>query len=183
MTRAQKYLCFIDQKLVEGLEQRLEFCVIDAFSSDGLFLDKLKSDTSDWYEQAAKLEKDGKYREALQYYKQAKAEPECAFRCNYWLAVEERDFNTAAKFSLLLDSPEDYPAYLDEIDEPETKKLLETYLFLKGNRSDYSCSKPNISSLIERNYGEFEENEITRAQKVFLNVLARATKETISRLG
>ena len=80
--------------------------------------------------------------------------------------MEERDFNTAAKFSLLLDSPEDYPVYLDDIDDHETKKLLETYLFLKGNRSDFSFIKPNISSLIESNYGEFEENEIALARRV-----------------
>lgn len=182
MTRAQKFLCFIDQETVDGLEEELCLNMVDCFSKEALFINELRSDDSDWLEQAIALEKEGKYREALQYYKQAKARPECAYRCNYWLARESRDFDTAGKYSLLLDSPEDYPIFMNDIDEPATKNLLEVYLFLRGDRTDHLFHKPNVSQLIDRCYEAFDDDEISQARRVVLNVLSKATQNSVKNL-
>ncbi len=174
MTRAQKYLCFIDTPLVESLNWEMNFNSVSSFNAKQLYFDRMSKDLAAYYESAQEFEKNGKYREALENYIIAEAENDCLYRCEYGIAIEDKDYDKAVKYAILLDSVEKVSVYLNDITLPELKTLAEAYICLKSDPSNYSFRNINISKLIEKSISEDKyRGEI---QKILLSSLGEALK-------
>lgn len=174
MTRAQKYLCFIDTSLTEKLDGIIKFHSVSKFNAEELYFDHMSQDQSSYYELAQELEKNGKYKEALDNYIIAEAEPECLYRCEYGIAKNEKNYDKAIKFALLLDSTERITDYLNDIASPELKTLAEAYVCLKKDPMNYKFRNLNISRLIEKCISDNSDRE--NIQKVLLSSLRNALR-------
>lgn len=179
MTRAQQYLCFVDQNLSDGLEARFDLELVNSFNAKQLNFERLSTTSTEWYEQAQELEKNGKYKEALGMYKAANAEQSCLYRCSYYINIAEKDYNMAAEYALLLNSSEMVKDYLDDITSPGLKLLAESYISLIENPLSYEFKKLNISNLIETCIQEDHQKEV---QKVILSTLQEALRINAEKL-
>lgn len=179
MTRAQQYLCFVDQKLLDDLETRFDLELVNSFSATQLNFERLSTTSKEWFEQAQELEKNGKYKEALGMYKAANAEQSCLYRCSYHINIAEKDYNMAVEYALLLDSSEMVKDYLDDITSPGLKLLAQAYISLFDNPLSYEFKKLNISKLIETCIQEDHQKEV---QKVILSALQEALRKNAEKL-
>ena len=174
MTRAQNYLCFIDKPQAEELDWKIKFNSVRSFNTESLYFDRMSKDLAAFYEIAQELEKNGKYREALENYIIAEAEPECLYRCEYGIAIKDKDYDRAIQYAILLDSAEKITDYLNDITSPELKTLTEVYVCLKKDPLNYRFRNINISGLIENCIQEDGYRE--EIQKILLGSLNNALK-------
>ena len=179
MTRAQEYLCIVDKRLSEDLDRKMGFNLVDSFDVEQLYCNRLSASEADWYEQAQELEKNGKYREALHMYTAAKAEPICFHRCNYYIALEEKNYDLAVIYGLVLDSPSMISDYLADVKSPGLEKLAGAYACLKNNPDQYEYRRINISMLIRTCIPDELQGE---AQVVLLNALRNALQTLASKV-
>ncbi len=179
MTRAQNYLCFVDSWLSEELDKWMGFRPIDSFDADQLYLSRLGMSEKDWYDQAVNLEKNGKYWEALKMYEAAKAEPKCFHRCNYYIAIEEKEFDRAVVYAILLDAPEMISEYLSDVESPELEFLARAYIRLKNEPEKYDFRKANLSRLIQTCIPEDMQPAVTG---IILGTLRTATQQLASQI-
>ena len=171
MTRAQEYLCLIDTKLSEELDRQMGIQSIELFDAERLFFNRLGASEADWYEQARELEKNGKYREALEMYKAAKAEASCINRCNYYISIEDKDYDTAMLNAIALDAPELIDAYWEDIKDPELKRFAEAYTVLKKDPMNYEFRRVNLSMLTQSIVPDILQSDV---QSVILQTLSNA---------
>ena len=174
MTRAQKYLCFIDTPQTEKLNWKIKFNPVSRFNAEELYFDQMSQDSASYYEIAPELEKHGKYKEAIENYSIAEAEPESLYRCYYGIAIEDKDYDKAIQFALLLDSTERITDYLNDITSQDLKTLAEVYVCLKQDPLNYRFKNINISGLIEKCIPEDTYRE--QIQKVMLSSLHNALR-------
>lgn len=149
MTRAQEFLCLIDTHISEDLDRQIGIRNIDSFDAKKLFFDRLSASETDYYEQAQEYERNGKYREAAEYYRIADAGSTNINRCNYYIAVEEKDYDAAIVNAIALDSPELIDAYWDEVKDPDLKRFAEAYTVLKKDPINYELRQTNLSMLTQ----------------------------------
>lgn len=149
MTRAQEFLCLIDTHLADDLDRQIGIRKIDSFDAKKLFFDRLSASETDYYEQAQEYERNGKYREAVEYYRIANAGSTNINRCNYYIAVEEKDYDAAIINAIALDSPELIDAYWDEVKNPDLKRFAEAYTVLKKDPINYELRQTNLSMLTQ----------------------------------
>lgn len=180
MTRAQEYLCIIDTDLSEELDNKMGIRTVELFDAEKLYCNKLGASEADWYEQARELEKNGKYREALEMYKAANAESSCINRCNYYISIEEKDFDAAISNAIALDSPELIDGYWEDIEDADLKRLAEAYVVLKTDPNNYEFRHTNISMLIQSKIPEDIQPDV---RTVILHTLNDALKKHITELG
>ncbi len=180
MTRAQEYLCIVDKRLSEDLDQKMGFNLVASFDAEQLYCNRLSASEQDWYEQAQELEKNGKYREALHMYTAAKAEPICFHRCNYYIALEEKDYDLAVIYGLVLDTPSMVSDYLADVKSSDLEKLAGAYVCLKSNPDEYEYRQININMLIRTCIPDEMQDEV---QVNLLNALRKALQTHSSKVN
>ena len=149
MTRAQEYLCIVDSRLSDALDEKMGIRVLESFDADKLYISRLSQEETDWYEQARELEQNGDYRNALEHYKAIKAPPDCINRCNYHISIEDKDYDTAVVYGIMLNSPDMISDYLDDVKSTDLEQLASAYICLQNDPLNYAFKQINLSKLIE----------------------------------
>ena len=97
------------------------------------------------------------------------------YRCHYGIAIKnDKDYDKAIQFALLLDSTERITDYLNDITSQDLKTLAEVYVCLKQDPMNYRFKNINISGLIEKCIPEDTYRE--QIQKVMLSSLHNALR-------
>ena len=174
MTRAQEYLCIVDSRLSDALDEKMGIRFIESFDKDKLYISRLSQGETDWFEQARELEQNGDYRNALEHYKAIKAPTDCINRCNYHISIEDKDYDTAVVYGIILNSPEMISDYLDDVKSTDLEQLARAYICLKNDPLNYAFRQINLSKLIESCIPDDLQKE---AQYVLLSSLRDAMHE------
>ena len=173
MTRARYYFCIIDKQLSNELESNLSFKYVSDFDPAELYLNQLIDDEKNWLEQAEKYEKEGKFQDAIFYYNYVEADQSNIYRCRYKMALQDKDFDTAARISLLMESSEKIEECIEEIESEDVKKLATIMLHLSNGDSNYGIKRANISMLVDKCFDGYVESEIQQARRVLTKAMIK----------
>lgn len=177
ITRAQKYLCVMEQNEKNPLYSDLKsteglLSCEQAFDVRKLFLDQLGNDDKDWRADAEDNEDAGNYLRALESYRKANADNADIWRCMAKLAEQERDFEKCVKYLLILD-PEDrkidrtdcLKKYMEELEEStELRKLGAVYL----QPESFYKSDLDLNVALKSVYGDSKSQEFRTALNEFV---------------
>ena len=154
MTRTRQHLCFADEQLHDSLEERLGLRLIRKFDADRLHFRTLSSESAGWEQDARNYEKNGKYREAIAYYKKAEAGFRDIRRCEAKLHFEEGDFPAAIRLALVAGDEDTVRECADRLSESSPEYALMQAL------SGQADGTQKVSRLIETIFAEgFSEQE------------------------
>ena len=159
ITRAQDYLCFIDENLIPQIEDCLKLENIETFLRDQLCIEDLVSDEEDWLKQAQHLEEQGLYADALKIYdKYFPENNEAIYRCEAHISEADKDFETALQYYLLIEDINKVKKYINELDkESNLYKLSSVTTQLYNYTYDNGFDKEYIKSLVDKCY--YNKNE------------------------
>ena len=176
MTRAQKYLCFVDERLSSKFDEKLNFSIVNNFDASQLYFDQLSQSIEDWIEQGLEYEKNGKYEEAVKMYERGHAKPESLYRCKYHIAIKKKNYNRAMEYALLLKKPDLCFDYLKDITSPDMKKMIDIYISLTEDPLNCDLRESNINELVE---SCVQPENINIARDILLKVLQDALMENV----
>lgn len=146
LTRAQEHLCFIDENIIQTLEDSFKLDIKTKFNTKDLLFSNLTSSEAEWIAQAKEYELKGKYKEALELYenKISNASNEDITRCEAHIAEQEKDFEYASQCYLLIND-------LDSLDRltPELDKNSNIYKLINRLQNIDNIDETSTISLIK----------------------------------
>lgn len=122
ITRAQKYLCFVEQKkdlhFYKNLQQEINVKLpeIRRFSETDLWIDQLENNEEAWIRQAKRYESSGNYEQAIENYSKAGIVGRDISRCQMKLLFEKYQYEEALKIALVLEDEDMADCILMELD-------------------------------------------------------------------
>ncbi len=183
LTRAQRYLCFIEEKnnktFEEAIQKHLTYVpnVVQYFDQKALYLDELGSTNEDWRIQAQKYIEQGKYEEAISSLQKADAPEEEILECKMHLYIQKGIFYEVMKYALYLNKKEIAEKYYKELVE---NKLLFTLIEWWLNPSSLLSIKKLEKTVIIRNIDAcFPQLEEQWRNKIILRYIKLLSKQII----
>jgi tetratricopeptide (TPR) repeat protein len=122
ITRAQRYLCFVEQKkdleFYKDLQQAssINLQEIRKFSEVDLWINQLENNEEAWTRQAKRYEDSGNYEQAIDNYRKAGIVGRDIQRCQMKLLFERHQYEEALTIALVLEDKDMTDYILMEID-------------------------------------------------------------------
>lgn len=152
-TRAEKYLCFIDDKLVEKLEAGLNLENISRFDAAGLYFTSLSNTSEEQLRQAKEFFDSGHYEDALHIYSRV-GQAEDMYKCKLRIAEEQHAYEEALKYHMLI-NPWDAYGHINEVDTDSELKLMHDAIYV--NPQMKRGSGISFSKVISKYYSDDEK--------------------------
>lgn len=179
ITRAQENLCLVEktgknffyQSIFEETDNNVKIKHCDTPDSSELGVSQLKNAYADWFDAAETYYYNGKYDMALRYYRRAKADKKYIYRCNAEIAINDKAFEKAIRYFLLLNEINHINNYADEVNEnTDLAKVIDWLLVPETLMERTSVSKYSLYSCVKNIYEDPEE------QTMALTVLMKHLK-------
>lgn len=186
ITRTQQHLCFMDTEIEKGLEERLALEHYSDFNADALYFSKLSSSLEDWIQAAKQYELNGNYESAIQNFRKGHAPKEDIYRCEMKLAEQDKEFDVAAEYAMLIGHYDEAYRYATEIKENEELGILAEILtgrrfYNTGIKDDYGT----LNSIVDKCFMSFDEAEADAVKMKVTDALEpqlRQLADNISRM-
>ncbi len=174
ITRAEKYLCFIDEKTILGLDNKLKLKNINVFDSNELFFSSLSKSTDEMIRQAKEFFDSGLYKEALQMYSRLGMVEE-TYKCKQRIAEENHEYEEALKYYMLHEFWDPY-TYIDEVPIDSQLRIMHDDIFSNIKNT----ARESYAVIINHFYQNDEE--CIRMQELILEKLYGNLYEGIEQL-
>lgn len=183
ITRARRFLCFVDEETNPELERVLQLKSVSSFGRNELYLDMLADIGGDWLNAAVQFENNGSYREALQIYTDHDGDAVSVYRCRAHIAIEEHRFAAGVRYALLAGEYGLAEQYSKELKKPDKalSDLCKLWCALHTGGS-ISFKRKGISDLFNAAFGDMSAEERNRAFSALLKLYGNALLESCDNL-
>ncbi len=130
ITRAQKYLCFIEKNsrlpFYSDLEKEIgqEFEHVKVFSKEDVWIDELPNNIDEWLRQAHRYEENGNYKLAVENYRKANASQEDIVRCEMKRDFEDKKYEESLTKAIELGNQEYMTLALESLNRTKSNKSI-----------------------------------------------------------
>lgn len=185
ITRAQEFLCIINEKSVKELDEYLKkyYDSLLEFNASFMGIEELSNTAEVWLEQAEMYMNNGRFKEAKESLTKGNGDKKKLLICDMEIAREEKDYKKAIELALILNDKDIIKDYYNDIDKEDLLyKLAKIYLnpniFSKKN----GYKKNDIINLIKYVLREYDFSMQKMAIANFLQLMDNKLIKIINEL-
>lgn len=178
ITRAQQFLCIMNENKVDYLEKELSKQIdkIAEYNEYSLGISNLSNSRDEWLLQAEIEFANGRYREAKESYLKCDGDNKKILKCDMEIAKEEKRYKNVLELALILDDKETIKRISREVGNNEPiRKIVDMYVDIKNYSLKNGYRKNSLFGLINKAFKDYDadiRNEIiSRIIKILDNRL------------
>lgn len=174
ITRAQEFLCIINEKSVKELDEYLKkyYDTLLEFNPSFMGIEELSNTAEAWLEQAEMYMNNGRFKEAKESLLKGNGDEKKLWRCDMEIAREEKNYKKAIELALILNDGDMIKDYHNDIDKEDSiYKLSKIYLNPNSYSKKNGYKENDIVNLIKDAFSKYNCSMQQMAMNNFLKLM------------
>ena len=185
ITRAQQFLCIMNENKVDYLEKELSKQIdkIAEYNEYSLGISNLSNSRDEWLLQAEIEFANGRYREAKESYLKCDGDNKKILKCDMEIAKEEKRYKNVLELALILDDKETIKRISREVSNNEPiRKIVDMFIDIKNYSLKNGYRKNSLFGLINKAFKDYDADIRNEIISRIIRILDKRLIEIITNL-